>query len=157
MKLTSSLVESINISGQGGAEEKLEPLLRANGFERTSMPLYDFINPKTGERVEVKKQAGAQWFDLAKYANMNEQDKDITMLFVMHKSGLIDSIHSIKLGKFLDMLCGDPNHYSNGFHWPTIQKLADLKEQHRGLQTKASVNMRKLVTKEYSNSFKKLY
>ena len=157
MKLKSSLVESINVSGQGGAEKKLEPLLKANGFKRTSMPLYDFINPKTGERIEVKKQAGSQWFDLAKYANMSEQDKDITMLFVMHKNGLIDSVHSIKLGEFLSILCSDPKHYSSGFHWPAIQKLAVLKEQHKGLQTKASVNIRKLVTKEYPNSFKKLY
>tara|TARA_Y100001972_G_scaffold111127_1_gene143565 strand:+ start:426 stop:899 length:474 start_codon:yes stop_codon:yes gene_type:complete len=157
MKLNESLIKGVNISGQGGSEKKLAPLMSSVGFVRTSMPLYDFINHETGEKIEIKKQSGAQWLDLSKYADMTDEDRKITMWFVMHNKGAIDGIYSIKLGAFIDMLCEDPRYFSSGFDWSTIRDLARLRKKHKSLQTKAGVNIRKLILKEYPNSFNRLY
>lgn len=78
-------ISSLNVSGRGGSEQVIGSALIPNA-ERVSAALYDFEVNYKGElhRIEIKKQANDKWFDIGKYHDLSEFDKQVVMLFVLH-------------------------------------------------------------------------
>jgi len=100
--IKTSIIPSINLSGRGGGEGKLSDVFcESNGWKRVSERLYDFVH-ETGLKVELKKQQDVQWFDPSKYHNLTEEEKEIPIVFILHKSGKIDKMFSMKVCTFLD-------------------------------------------------------
>ena len=81
MSLTDHLdltaIADLRVGGRGGKESVLGPMLC--GWRRVSAALYDYeIDTLTDVvRVEVKKQADLQWFDVGKYFNLSPGDRTI--------------------------------------------------------------------------------
>ena len=103
-----NIVDDIDIGGQfgSGAEQKILPLF-CDGTKRIHEKLYDFVQPN-GLKIELKKMENCQWFDICKYHDLTKDDKNIIMLFILHKKGKIDdNLYSITLGEFLDICCND--------------------------------------------------
>ena len=74
----------LDLSGKGGKENEIAEAL---GHERNHQPLVDAKCPKTGILYEYKKQSGTQWFDLHKLAGLTKEQKDVSVLFFVHKGG----------------------------------------------------------------------
>ena len=74
----------LDLSGKGGKENEIAEAL---GHERNHQPLVDAKCPKTGILYEYKKQSGTQWFDLHKLAGLTAKQKDVSVLFFVHKGG----------------------------------------------------------------------
>jgi hypothetical protein len=98
-------IHLLNLSGRGGKESIIGSLLPERlGWSRCKEPndkrLADYIN-RNGLSVEVKKQDNAQWFDVGKYYNLSDADREIIMLFVNHFKGSVIELAAIRLGGFL--------------------------------------------------------
>ena len=59
--------------------------------------LFDCIDIDTKKKYELKKQKNDQWLDPSKFFNLSEDDKQITMVFILYdkNSGLCDMIATI--------------------------------------------------------------
>lgn len=140
-------IESINLSGKGGMEEELKALLP--DATRSNSRLYDYKIDVSDRKlkIEIKKQANLQWFDIGKYHQLSEQERSIIMLFINynHQSGRINLIAAISLGCFIDLLTSNPMHQAHGWTEEVIGIASGLKEKHRSLQFKAEVRIRNLV------------
>ena len=74
----------LDLSGKGGKENEIAEAL---GHERNHQPLVDAKCPLSGVLYEYKKQSGTQWFDLHKLAGLTAKQKDVSVLFFVHKGG----------------------------------------------------------------------
>ena len=117
--INKQIPSTINVGGQGGAEKKILPALP--GYSRINEELYDFINESKTSRVELKKQANTQWFDVGKYHDLSDHDRSVTMLFLLHKDGIPTSVHTISLGEMLDTLTNDKQFQKDGWDWDLIK------------------------------------
>ena len=149
MRLDKKLLGKINVGGKGGAEKLFLPVLN-EGWERVSASLYDFVNRSTRRKIELKKQANQQWFDVGKYHNLSEDERQIIMVFLVHKKGVVEYVWSISLGDMIDTLLGDDQYSRDGW---TAHNLADqhkTKQMHPGGQYKAPLKVKKFVEKHGS-------
>lgn len=98
-----SNIESLCLNGKGGKEKVIKNILTEQlGWFRKNKPLYDFYNSNTGEYYEFKKQQNFQWFDPSKYFNLNDEEKQIKILFcLIDDSGKIEKLFSIKTSDFI--------------------------------------------------------
>jgi hypothetical protein len=92
-------VDDIDLAGRGGRERDVSVLL--SKWRRVNAPLHDYEVERNGEtlRLEVKKQANLQWFDSGKYYRLDESDRDIRILFLLHEKVRIDVIAVTRLGE----------------------------------------------------------
>ena len=104
--------------------------------------------------MEVKKQANLQWFDSGKYHNLSRDDRDIRILFLIHKKGRIDLIAVTCLGEFLDWLF--MNRASDGWNEEVLKVGADFKVRFPSLQFKARAHVATIL-KEAPELFDVLY
>lgn len=73
----------LNFNGKGGKEHLFQECLIGK-WERISRPLYDFLNTNTGDKIELKKQKDLQWLDPSKYGSLTEDEKQISMCFLLY-------------------------------------------------------------------------
>jgi hypothetical protein len=132
-----------DISGQGGKENIFAAFFC--GWKRINAPLHDWEYPDLNKtiRIELKKQSGIQWFDSGKYYNLTLEDRNIILLFVMHKKGSIDKIYATTIGEFIDWLT--QNHAKNGWTEEVMKVASEFRLSYPTLQFKAQVNIRKMV------------
>jgi hypothetical protein len=136
-------VPSVQLAGRGGREQELRTLLP--GWTRVNAPLHDYEIVHLGHviRLEVKKQSDLQWFDSGKYYHLNEQDRRIYMLFLLHQNGLIDTVAVTLLGSLIDWLT--QHRASDGWNPEVVRLGADFKSRYPSLQFKAPVHVRKTL------------
>lgn len=144
MRLSRQLIDiervnDINLAGRGGHERDLSILL--SRWNRVNAPLYDYEIELGGEklRLEIKKQANLQWFDSGKYHGLDQHDRDIRIMFLLHEKGRIDVIAVTCLGEFLDWLL--KNRESDGWNEEVLKIGADLKTRYPSLQFKARAHI----------------
>ena len=100
MELTQTQIDNLlklNVKGAGGKDRELAEAL---GHERTSERFFDAYD-KDGTPWEYKKQSGDQWLDLIKLSELNNEQKDIGILWFNHSKG---KIHSIYLCTYRELL-----------------------------------------------------
>jgi hypothetical protein len=153
---TISLIEQLNISGHGGSEKKMKPILERFGFQHVNQKLWDFANPDTFSRIELKKQTSTQWFDIGKYHFLTAAEKNIIMMFVMHEKGVITSINNISLGRFLDLACSAPEFQKNGWTYKNIQDCHGMSLEFPSMQVKVQMPMKKFI-KKFQQEFETIY
>lgn len=144
MRLSAELiniarVDDIDLAGRGGGERDVSILL--SRWHRVNAPLHDYETEVGDEtlRLEVKKQANLQWFDSGKYHRLNQQDRDIRIMFLLHEKGRIDVIAVTRLGEFLDWLL--ENRRADGWNEEVLEIGADFKRRYPSLQFKARVHI----------------
>ncbi len=148
MLLDKSIIAEINMGGKGGGEKAFAPALM--DFRRVSACLYDFVNEDTQEKVELKKQKDLQWFDGWKYHNLSSEDRNITMMFVLHDGDRVSSVYSMTLGVMIDTLLADSEYNEAGWTSDVLQSLYTLKGIAPKVQSKLPLKVRGFV-KKYSN------
>lgn len=128
-------VDEIIIAGRGGYESDISQLLPK--WNRTSEPLYDYEIKIDNSilHLEVKKQENLQWFDSGKYHRLSDTDREIRIMFLIHKKGKIRIIAVTLLGEFLDWLFLYRNE--DGWNEEVLRIGADFKERYPRLQFKA--------------------
>ncbi len=145
MRLDKEVIETISMAGKGGGEKAFAAALI--DFKRVSACLYDFVNENTQEKVELKKQKNLQWFDGWKYHNLSEEDKIITMLFVLHDGDKVSNIYSMPLGTMIDTLLSDPEYNEAGWTPDVLQILHTLKGMAHKVQSKLPLKVKAFVEK----------
>jgi len=157
VRLDKKVIEAISMAGKGGGEKAFAAALI--DFKRVNACLYDFVNENTQEKVELKKQKNLQWFDGWKYHNLSEEDKIITMLFVLHDGDKVSNIYSMPLGGMIDALLSDPEYDEAGWTPDVLQILHTLKGMAHKVQSKLPLKVkafvekhRDIVTLEYAAS-----
>ena len=155
MLINKKIINTLNIGGRGGKESVLLPLLPE--YERTSAPLYDFVSSHDpSDRIETKKQANCQWFDIGKYYNLSSAECQIKMMFLIHDKGSINLIFFVSLGKMLDLLCSDPEWQKHGWTADNIKTCSELKESFPSMQVKVKLSVKSFY-KKYHNHFETVY
>ena len=132
-----------NVGGQGGKENAFAAFFC--GWKRINAPLHDWeysANNKT-IRVELKKQSSIQWFDSGKYYNLTPEDRNIVLLFVLHKKGSIDKIYATTIGEFIDWLV--QNRAKDGWTEEVMRIASEFRVRYPTLQFKAQVNVRNMI------------
>ena len=99
-----SFVEKCNFGGRGGKENQVIACFK-NNLIKENGELFDCVDAETGKKYELKKQKNLQWLDPRKFFNLSEDDKNITMVFLLYDSlGFCDIIATIKLGSFVEQV-----------------------------------------------------
>ena len=145
------LVEETDIGAKfgSGTEKQLLPLF-CEGTKRVNAKLYDFQQP-SGLKIETKKMLDQQWFDIGKYYNLSQDEKEIVMLFILHDNGKINNkLYSIKLGEFLNICCNDVDLNKYGWDWDNIKIQSQQKQKYKNFQTKTLIRMKKFIKKHES-------
>lgn len=141
IKLNLSGIDKINIKGQGGQESKLVPLFP--DYDKVNNEKYDFVNRKNkDDRIECKKQEDLQWFDIGKYHEMNDLDKQVKIVFVLHKKGVIDTVFYLTSEKFIQLACSKKSYQENGWTYEGIKDFYYLKKKYPTAQSKVKIKMR---------------
>ena len=151
MQLDQNIIYEMDMSGKGGGEKKFAPALSSD-WKRVSASLYDFLNENTNDKLELKKQKNAQWFDGWKYHNLSTEDQRIIMLFVLHDGHHVDSIHSIVLGDMIEILLNDDEYNESGWTAEILEKEYNLKQIAPKRQSKLPIKVRKFIEK-HENHF----
>ena len=145
MRLYKKVIAEINMGGKGGGEKAFAPALL--DFKRVSACLFDFLNEITQEKLELKKQKDLQWFDGWKYHNLSADDRNITMLFVLHDGKKVASIYSMPLGTMIDTLLSDPEYDESGWTPEVLQTLHTLKGTASKVQSKLPLKVKGFIEK----------
>ena len=148
MLIDERVIPSINVGGRGGKESNLVSLFP--DYRRVNESLFDFISCEGDERLEIKKQTNLQWFDVGKYHNLSEDDRQIKMAFLMHKEGLIRLIFFVELGEMLDILCADPKWRRHGWTKENIKTCHDQKLKFPSMQAKVKLEVKKFYEKYHN-------
>ena len=153
--LDNDVIRSTNIGGVGGKEKLLQDFFcKSSKVVRINHSIYDFI--VNDQKIEVKKQQNGQWFDYAKYHNLDDEHLNIIMMFIIHKKGETEIIFTITLGNFLKIVCNDPEFRCDGWTLQDISDAYDKKSKYPKLEYKAPLNIRKFYTK-YKDHVSLLY
>jgi len=138
----------VNLGGKGGKEALLKKVFE--GIDRKNEELFDAITD-TGTKLEFKKQMNTQWFDAGKYHNLSEADGKILMTFVLItkankkkkiEAGFIDTIFTISLAEFLQILTATEKHQNDGWEWDNIETCYNQKKKYKTQQAKVKVDVR---------------
>ena len=142
----TSQIDSLMVAGRGGKEQDIAKVLLPSA-QRVSFPLHDYEiwDGETRYLVEVKKQTNDQWFDIGKYYDLSDIDRDIVVFFVNHIDGQIYTVAAIKLGTLLDKLLSDNSFTSYGWESDVLKIASELKKKCPQLQFKAKLKVRDFV------------
>ncbi len=104
LKINKEFIRKCNFKGRGGKENQIISCF-TNNLVKENAELFDCIDVDSKEKYELKKQRNQQWLDPRKFFNLSNDDKKITMVFVLYDStGICDIIATIKLGDFVNLL-----------------------------------------------------
>tara|TARA_R110002020_G_scaffold13026_4_gene47116 strand:+ start:336 stop:818 length:483 start_codon:yes stop_codon:yes gene_type:complete len=151
MLLNKNVLAHIDMSGRGGKEKQFQPAMP--GYERVNDPLRDFVNEETNHSRELKKQQNLQWFDVGKYHNLSNAEKQIGMVFVLHKDKKIQDVFEIDLGNMLSLLVGDEDFRADGWTTANIADCHAKKIQHPTMQVKVPLKVKSFVSKYKSHFY----
>lgn len=103
-------MKSVDLRGFGGKENEIAKLFPE--LVRESAPLYDFIDPKTKKRYEIKKTGNKKlqaWIDPTKYINLTKRDRQIIFRFVRFDqiTGQCVEVLDTTLGEVMDRFVPD--------------------------------------------------
>jgi len=102
LKIIEGKISKINFKGKGGKEQEIISCF-ANKLIRKNSELFDCEDEDSGEKYEFKKQANTQWFDPRKFFNLTENEKKISLVFILvDKDGFCDVIFLVKLDQFVE-------------------------------------------------------
>ncbi len=87
----------IDVSGKGGKDAEIATAL---GWTRMSCRFYDAID-EVECPWEFKKQEGCQWIDPYKLSQLSKQEKNIGILFFMHRDGKIIEVYKTTYKKLI--------------------------------------------------------
>ena len=138
--MNTDIIRSLNIRNRTEQCKQVEKIFPE--WKRESSRLYDYRN-QFNRKIELKIQSNRQWIDPCKFTNLNEEDKEIIMVFVFHKNGCIDLIASTYLKEFAKMLRLKKKFF---------QYCCYVKQLSPSAQIKHPVEIRTLF-KEYRNKF----
>ena len=113
------------------------------GWKRAHEKLYDYehLDYKPKLRLEIKKQANLQWFDVGKYHQLSEEDKKIFVLFVNHLNGEIQLLLLIQLGDLIDWLCSEDSYKKLGWNDEVFSRAFEFKDKYPALQFKVKLEV----------------
>ena len=155
LRINNKQISNVNISGRGGAEQKIFPLFE-NHFERVNDPLFDAIDAESGFAYEFKKQKDLQWFDVGKYHDLTDNERAITMTFFTYDDKGIDLIVEQDLGSFVDTCCADPELQKDGWTTANIEAGAVNKKLYPKMQFKVPLKTRRYFRK-YADKVNVIY
>lgn len=144
--VNTAQIDSLMVAGRGGKEQDIAGVLLPSA-QRVSSPLHDYEiwDGETRYRIEVKKQTNDQWFDIGKYYDLSDSDRDIVVLFVNHIDGKIQTVTAITLGVLLDELLSDDSFIPYGWARDVLKIASELKKKCPQLQFKAKLKVRDFV------------
>ena len=127
----------VDLRGMGGGEKKIAKLFP--NLERVSESLYDFIDPKTGEKIEVKKTANEKlqcWIDPTKYTDLTDEERQITFRFIYYdkEDGKFIDCVDFTLGEVIDKIPEEILFYA--------KKIAEAFPKRSEIQFKYNIVMR---------------
>ena len=154
IKFNKSNIENITFQGAGGKEKQIKLIFESEYVKRVNASLYDF--EIEGVKIECKRQENSNWFNYAKFHNLNNEEMNIVVLFINHKKGKIDNISAILLQDFIDLACSDSLCQKDGWNFKAISKAYITKSLYPALEYKAPVHIRKLM-KNYPDKFRIFY
>ena len=157
--INKNKVANVNLAGRGGKEKQITEIFTTNniGCTRINESLYDIVQGT--HRIELKKQADTQWFDIGKYHEISDIDKDIDMVFVLTskgrkndicKAGYVEKIFSIKLGELLDILISGKTYNDWGWTLDNIKTCHQQKIKYPTQQAKVKIEVRKFFKQNKS-------
>lgn len=151
-----SRIDDVVVSGRGGKEQQISALLPA--WKRSSSALYDYEVEHNSKlwRLEIKKQQNLQWFDSGKYHLLNEQNRDIVVLFVNHIKGSIETLAAVQLGNFMDLLMSLPQYRLLGWTEEVMSVAAEFKVKYPSLQFKAKAKILTMM-QQHPDLFQVIY
>jgi len=102
--INKDFISKCNFKGRGGKENQVISCFTNNLIKKNGK-LYDCIDTDSNEKYELKKQKDLQWLDPRKFFNLSDDDKKITLVFVLYdSSGFCDIISTIRLGDFVKIV-----------------------------------------------------
>lgn len=149
-----SAISTMNLAGRGGKENLVGALLP--GWQRVNEALYDYHKPSHQLRAEIKKQANLQWFDVGKYYQISDSDRDIWMVFINHREGIVSSILGARLGAFCDSLLSHPYYQKLGWHPEVLSVAHKFKNDFPALQFKVKAEILR-VDRDFPQLFERIY
>lgn len=149
-------IQNLNVSGRGGKEKDISQIF--HNANRVSAALYDY-EIKDGVnlyRIEIKKQANDQWFDIRKYHNLGKNEQEILMLFMIHQDDQVKTIAIIPLGRLLEILLTHSEFKRYGWSPKVIRIAQELYNECPELQFKAKLKMLPFIT-NFRDEFQIIY
>lgn len=136
-----SALATLRVGGRGGKEAVVAAILP--GWRRVNAPLYDYELATGGRvlRIELKKQAKVQWFDVGKYYRLTGESRRIWLLFVIHEDAVVSLLLAVRLGIFVDRLCSLPDFQALGWSNDAFKRTAKLKKDYPTMQSKVMANI----------------
>ena len=99
----------VDLSLPGGCENEIAKLFPE--LNRESGALYDFVDPNSGQKYEMKKTKDDRlqsWIDPIKFINLKMEDRKIIFRFVKYKkTGVCEYYVDTKLGEIIDAFVTD--------------------------------------------------
>lgn len=143
--LDTEKVKQLSLAGRGGFEIPLLSTLR--GARREGQKLFDATleDGPVQYKIEIKRQADLQWFDIPKYHQLSDQDKKIIMVFFLHKNSQMDMVAAITLEKLLDLVLKDEQTVKDGWTEEVIATGFALKQTYPTIQYKVKLKVRQLI------------
>ena len=155
LRIINTQISNINISGRGGAEQKIFPLFE-NKLKRVNDPLFDAVDLDDESSYEFKKQKDLQWFDVGKYSDLTDQERSIKMTFFNYDDKGIDMVVEQTLGSFVETCCSDPDFQKDGWTHENIKAGALNKELYPKMQFKVPLKTRRYF-KKYADKVNVIY
>jgi len=138
LQINKEKIFELNFKGKGGKEQEILSCF-TNKLIRKNADLFDCEDEDTGEKYEFKKQANTQWFDPRKFYNLTEEQKKITLVFILvDKDGFCDSITSVKLGTFVE----------KNFSVDQLRDAYEYGKKYPKDQIKSGIHIRDFIRKE---------
>ena len=153
IKVNKIKAQKANLSGKGGKEYLLKEVFTIQGIKckLDSEPLYDFIQGE--HKLEFKKQADVQWFDVGKYHNLKEKDKNIDMVFIVTSKGKVDKIPkgeiiyiaTMRLGTMIHLLLNNEKYNKLGWTKENLKTCHEQKLKYPTQQAKVKLEVRNFL------------
>ena len=164
IKINKEQANLANLSGKGGKEYLLKKVFTVDGLEckPENKPLYDFVQ---GDRkLEFKKQGNTQWFDIGKYHNIDTEDKNIDMVFVVTSKGKADVIPpgeimyiaTMKLGTMIHLLLNNNKYKKLGWTKENFETCYEQKIKYPTQQAKVKLEIREFIKEPVHKEYRKI-
>lgn len=164
IKVNNKKAQKANLSGKGGKEYLLKEVFTIEGIEckRVNKPLYDFI--QGDYKIEFKKQGDTQWFDIGKYHNLKQEDKNIDMVFIVTSKGKVDKlpvgeimyIATMKLGTMIYLLLNNEKYNALGWTKENFKTCYEQKIKYPTQQAKVKLDIRDFIVEPSHKEYRKI-
>ena len=106
-------LNNLNICSNNAYESKVCEVLGSE-FTKVNGKYHDLIFNGC-EKIEIKKQSNGQWFDLKKMADLQDDEKNIKIVWLLHKN---KKFYDIRINTYEDVINFlDHNLYEGWKEW----------------------------------------